>query len=62
LKDLKWGEEMEYNLFYFDVYNQKVYLTNQGFKLIDEFNNVHQDQETHLQPEFGNWMVEAVPA
>ena len=62
VKDLRWGEEMEYNLYYFDVCAEKVYLTNQGFKMIEEFNEMHQDEELHLQPEFGNWMVEAVPA
>ena len=40
LKDLKWGEEMEYTLFYFDVSSQKLCLTNQGFKMIEEFNEM----------------------
>jgi hypothetical protein len=35
---------------------------NDGFRLIHEFNEEHKDQDIHLQPEFGNWMVEAVPA
>jgi hypothetical protein len=62
LGDLKWGEEMEYNLFYLDQAMEHLYLTNEGFKMIEEFNNFHQDEELHLQPEFGNWMIEAVPA
>ena len=48
LKDLKWGEEMEYNLFYCDSREESLYLTNQGFHLIDEFNLGHQDEELHL--------------
>jgi hypothetical protein len=39
-----------------------VKLVNDGFRLIHEFNEEHADQHIHLQPEFGNWMVEAVPA
>ena len=35
---------------------------NDGFRLIHEFNEEHNDKDIHLQPEFGNWMVEAVPA
>jgi len=35
---------------------------NDAFSLIQEFNEEHKDEEIHLQPEFGNWMVEAVPA
>lgn len=61
-KDLHWGEEIEYTLFYFDAATQKVQLSNQGFKLLQEFNEMHKDEEVHLHPEFGNWMVEAVPA
>jgi hypothetical protein len=53
---------MEYNLFYFDPWSEKVMLANQGFRMIDEFNSCHQDKELHLQPEFGNWMIEAVPS
>lgn len=59
-KDLHWGEEIEYALFYFDSGAERVYLTNQGLKLIEEFNSL-EDEEILLHPEFGNWMVEAVP-
>lgn len=45
LEDLKWGEEMEYTLFYFDVGAQKLYLTNQGFKMIEEFNELYKDSD-----------------
>ena len=53
---------MEYNLFYFDTPNHTLYLSDNGFRMIDEFNEFHKDEELHLQPEFGNWMVEAVPS
>ena len=61
-KDLHWGEELEYTLFYMDKVNRKVQLTNKGFDLIQDFNKEFHDVEpVHLHPEFGNWMVEAVP-
>jgi len=59
---LHWGEEVEYALFYFDEPNRKVKLVNNASILIRNFNEEHGDREIHLQPEFGNWMVEAVPA
>lgn len=59
-KNLHWGEEIEYVLFYFDTIAQRVQLANQGYDLIQEF-NATDDSEIHLHPEFGNWMVEAVP-
>ena len=61
-ENLHWGEEIEYSLFYFDVNTTSVKLMNDGYRLIHEFNEEHKDQDIHLQPEFGNWMVEAVPA
>ena len=59
-ENLHWGEEIEYSLFQFDPESQRVFLTNQALKLIEEFNSLP-DQGVHLHPEFGNWMVEAVP-
>lgn len=61
-QNLHWGEEVEYSLFYFDVNSNSVKLMNDGFRLIHEFNEEHADKDICLQPEFGNWMVEAVPA
>ena len=37
-------------------------LFNDAYNLISDFNKGHKEQEVHLQPEFGNWMVEAVPS
>lgn len=61
-RDLHWGEEMEYTLFHFEEKSGRVQLTNSAFDLIHEFNEEHREQEIHLHPEFGNWMVEAVPS
>ncbi len=64
-RDLHWGEEMEYNLFVFDEANNRVRLSNEAFDLLHEFNEEYQKQPDHeidLHPEFGNWMVEAVPS
>lgn len=33
-----------------------------AYDLIQEFNEEHKEKEVILLPEFGNWMVEAVPA
>ena len=40
----------------------RLQLVSDGYRLIQEFNEEHKDAETHLQPEFGNWMIEAVPS
>lgn len=66
-RDLHWGEELEYTLFQFDEKNRKVQLTNSAFDLIEEFNEMQDSdhskvKEIDLHPEFGNWMVEAVPS
>ena len=60
---------MEYTLFHLDDVNRKIQLTNQAFDLIHEFNEEYKDassdlkeKEIDLHPEFGNWMVEAVPS
>lgn len=62
-KDLHWGEELEYTLFCIDNDTQTLKLTNQAFDLIEEFNEKYENLTgIELHPEFGNWMVEAVPA
>lgn len=65
-RDLHWGEEMEYTLFVLDEENKRVQLSNDAFDLLHEFNDEHRErqelQEIDLHPEFGNWMVEAVPS
>lgn len=58
---LHWGDEVEYAIFYFDLSSSSVKLSDEGFKLIHEFNEEHMGKEIVLQPEFGNWMIEAVP-
>lgn len=59
-QDLHWGEEMEYTLFMLDQSSKRVWLSAQGYDLISSFNQQN-DPNIQLQPEFGNWMVEAVP-
>lgn len=65
-RDLHWGEELEYTLFHIDEQRRKVQLTNSAFDLIHAFNELQEHKgESHeidLHPEFGNWMVEAVPS
>lgn len=47
-------------MYQFDPSTHKVYLSNQALKLIEEF-NAQENTEIKLLPEFGNWMVEAIP-
>jgi hypothetical protein len=61
MRDLHWGEELEYTLFHFDNEKHRVQLTNKAYDLIQEFNAEHKNGDIDLHPEFGNWMVEAVP-
>jgi hypothetical protein len=59
-KNLHWGEEMEYTVFMLDPQMRKAWLADQGYNLIESFNSIG-DPDVQLQPEFGNWMIEAVP-
>ena len=63
LKDLKWGEEMEYQLYNNDPSTKSIILSNRGPELIQEFNQSKYAAHSQvlLMPEFGGWMVEAVP-
>lgn len=40
-QNLHWGEEIEYSVFYFDLSSSSVKLSNEGFRLIHEFNDEH---------------------
>ena len=63
LKDLKWGEEMEYSIYKYDAELNMIKLSSRGPELIQEFNSRSDEykDEVVLMPEFGCWMVEAVP-
>ena len=62
LKELKWGEESEYQVMKATSDGEYV-MSNRGFELIDIFNKSELSNEYGIQlmPEFGGWMVEAVP-
>lgn len=60
-EDLKWGEEIEYALFKFDSPQQERLYLGLVKDLIINFNDVSGGKEVVLHPEFGQWMVEAVP-
>lgn len=70
LEELKWGEEMEYQIYQVGTVGsgederKRMLLSNQGPALIKEFNeaNANLEHDIVLMPEFGGWMVEAVPA
>jgi hypothetical protein len=59
---LHWGEEIEYSVYKLDLYSGTIQLSNDAYNQIHEFNALHNNREIFLQPEFGNWMVEAVPS
>ena len=54
---------MEYQVMTCDE-NAKFVMSNRGLELIDVFNKsqLSKDNEILLMPEFGGWMVEAVPS
>lgn len=62
--DLKWGEEMEYIIYVKNSKNCEIKLSDQGPKLIQKFNESGMPKEkgVWLMPEFGSWMIEAVPS
>lgn len=65
-KDLHWGEEIEYHLYRLDDEKRVLQLSCDGSDIIFDFNkNLAQQDEKpdfKLLPEFGNWMIEAVPS
>lgn len=64
LRDLKWGEEMEYQLYVIDEEKKSILLSNRGPELIQVFNSskLANTSDIILMPEFGGWMIEAVPS
>jgi hypothetical protein len=64
LRELKWGEEMEYQIYVSDKATNTIKLSNSATQLIKEFNGskLSQESEITLMPEFGGWMIEAVPS
>ena len=58
---MKWGEEIEYALFKYDSPDQTRLQLGLVKDLILQFNEQGGSSEVVLHPEFGQWMVEAVP-
>lgn len=65
-KNLHWGEEMEYHLYSFDADTKTVKLSCEAVAILAkyaEFTDAQKDEiGFKLMPEFGRWMIEAVPA
>lgn len=64
-EDLHWGEEIEYQMFNIDPDTRQVKLACDASHLIQSFNNMNKEEKHFdfaLLPEFGNWMIEAVPS
>jgi hypothetical protein len=61
LDELKWGEEIEYNVGTLDKKDRNAKILVEGFVKVEEaLKDIEQD-EFDYQAEFGSWMVEAVP-
>lgn len=65
-KDLHWGEEIEYHLYKVDDEKRRVQLSCDAADILFDFNKDYTTMEEKpdfkLLPEFGNWMIEAVPS
>lgn len=64
---LHWGEEIEYHLYHLCHETQSVKLACDAREIIQQFKALTESGEQaepsfKLLPEFGNWMIEAVPA
>jgi glutamate--cysteine ligase catalytic subunit len=61
MDDLKWGEEVEYNVGTLSHKDSTAKIHLEGFqKVAEALQDITQD-EFNYQEEFGSWMVEAVP-
>ena len=66
MESLKWGEEMEYQVYMMTEWQDgkiRYQLANRGPEMIEMFNksDIAEMSGVVLMPEFGGWMIEAVP-
>ena len=65
-QDLHWGEEIEYHLYSLDETKHVVKLSCDASEILFNFNKElaknEEKPDFKLLPEFGNWMIEAVPS
>ena len=60
--ELKWGEEIEYEVVTMDKRDKGIKIHAEGYQIIEEQLHERDDIEGFIfQPEFGSWMIEAVP-
>lgn len=60
----KYGDEVEYSLIKFDHKNKRVYLLLKAHELIPKLvssHNYNENRQTSFTPEFGDFMIEALP-
>jgi hypothetical protein len=63
MENLHWGEEIEYHLYSLDKDKHTVKLCCDAQQILKSLNS--EQQKTNgfkLMPEFGEWMLEAVPS
>lgn len=65
-QDLHWGEEIEYHLYSVDHDNKQVKMSCDAVSILEKFNQMSEKDQNSvgfkLMPEFGRWMIEAVPS
>lgn len=59
--ELKWGEEIEYEVAMLDHKHKNALIHAEGFQEVSQVLKDMQQDEFIYQEEFGSWMVEAVP-
>jgi hypothetical protein len=63
---LHWGEEIEYHLYHLDHATKTVKLACDASDILAKYKNLSDEDQKQigfkLLPEFGNWMIEAVPS
>ena len=61
-EELKWGDEIEYEVITMDKKDTILKIHAEGFQIVSDALNERNDIEGFVfQPEFGSWMIEAVP-
>ena len=60
--ELKWGEELEYEIVAMDKRDNGIKIHAEGYQIVSDILQECNDIEGFIfQPEFGSWMIEAVP-
>lgn len=61
VKDLKWGEEVEYHVCTLDHENKVARIDLEGYTKVEELVKAEDCHDFILEDEYGSWMIEAIP-